>query len=278
MVLGVKELKKFTKMEEIIKNWKKEIDEYLDKKLPTKKDCPSVLSEAMRYTVFSGGKRLRPILVLCVSKILGIDKKKVLPVACGIELIHNFSLVHDDLPSMDNDDFRRGVPTCHKKFGEGIAILVGDALLTYGFQLIAESGKISLVKDVAEAIGYKGMAGGQILDLIYKGKEIKDEEKRKIDYMKTGRLFEICFKVPFYFKKVEKEKKEKIENIAKNFGIAFQIRDDIEDKEGDEIILKEKLKKIYQKLKQETLFFGKKGKILLYIFDRIYFDFLNNNL
>lgn len=261
-------------MENKIKNWKKEIEEYLDKKLPTKKDCPEVLCEAMRYTVFSGGKRLRPILVLCVSEIFNVSKKKVLPVACGIELIHNFSLVHDDLPSMDNDDFRRGKPTCHKKFGEGIAILVGDALLTYGFQLIAESRNILLIKDIAEAIGYKGMAGGQVLDLIYKGKEINEIEKRKIDYMKTGKLFEMCFRVPFYFKKIKIEKKERIIDIAKNFGIAFQIRDDIEDKEGDIKILKEKLKNIHQKLKKETLFFGKKGQVLLYIFDKIYANFL----
>lgn len=274
MVLEVKGLKKFIKMEEIIKNWKKEIEKYLDIKLPTKKDCPNVLSKAMRYTVFSGGKRLRPILVLCVSEIFDIDRKKVLPVACGIELIHNFSLVHDDLPAMDNDDFRRGLPTCHKKFGEGIAILVGDTLLAYGFQLIAESGNVNLVKDIAEAIGYKGMAGGQVLDLIYKDKKIDEKEKRKVDYMKTGKLFEICFKIPFYFKKIKNEKKKIIENIAENFGIAFQIRDDIEDKEGDIKKLKTKLRNIYKKLKKETLLLGEKGKILFYIFEKIYTDFL----
>ncbi|MCM8767954.1 MAG: polyprenyl synthetase family protein [Candidatus Omnitrophica bacterium] len=261
-------------MENKIKIWKEEIEDYLDKKLPKDKESPEILSEAIRYVVFSKGKRLRPILVLCVSEIFEINRKKILPVAGGIELIHNFSLVHDDLPSMDNDDYRRGLPTCHKKFGEGIAILVGDTLLTYGFQLIAESGNLILLRDIAKVIGHKGMAGGQVLDLIYKGKKINEKEKRKIDYLKTGKLFEICFKVPFYFKEIEKEKKELIEKIAKNFGIAFQIRDDIEDREGDINKLRLKLKDIYNKLKIETLKLGEKGKVLLYIFDKIYADFL----
>ncbi|MCM8784870.1 MAG: polyprenyl synthetase family protein [Candidatus Omnitrophica bacterium] len=261
-------------MEDKIKIWKKEIEDYLDKKLPGKKGSPEILCEAIRYVVFSEGKRLRPILVLCVSDIFEIERKKILPVASGIELIHNFSLVHDDLPSMDNDDFRRGLPTCHKKFGEGIAILVGDTLLAYGFQLIAESGNSLLLKDIAKAIGYEGMAGGQTLDLIYKGQKIPEKEKRKIDYLKTGKLFEICFKVPFYFKNIEVEKKKLVEKIAKNFGIAFQIRDDIEDREGDIEKLRLKLKNIYNKLKKDTLQLREKGKLLLYIFDKIYSDFL----
>ncbi|MFN4226916.1 MAG: polyprenyl synthetase family protein [Candidatus Ratteibacteria bacterium] len=261
-------------MENKIKIWKKEVEDYLNKKLPTFKDCPKILSEAIRYVVFSEGKRLRPILILCMSEIFGINKKKVLPIAGGIELIHNFSLVHDDLPSMDNDDFRRGIPTCHKKFGEGIAILVGDTLLAYGFQLIAESKNFLLLRDVAKAIGYKGMAGGQVLDLIYKGKQISEKEKRKIDYLKTGKLFEICFKVPFYFKKIEEKKEKLVKKMAKNFGIAFQIRDDIEDQEGDIKRLKIRLKNIYNKLKKDTLLLGEKGKVLTYIFDKIYADFL----
>ncbi len=262
------------KMEEKIRLWKKKIEEYLDKKLPSEKEAPKVLNEAVRYSVFSGGKRLRPILVFCVSEIFDVDFEKVLPVACGIELIHNFSLIHDDLPSMDNDDFRRGLPTCHKKFGEGIAILAGDALLTYGFKFVGEGGSVSLIKDVADAIGSKGMAGGQALDLICKGKKVDKKTKMRIDYMKTGKLFEICFKVPFYFKKIKNEKRRKIEKIAKNFGIAFQIRDDIEDKEGDIEELKKKLKKVYFEMKKDILSFGNKGKTLLFILDKIYKDFL----
>lgn len=257
-------------MEEKIKFWKEKIEKYLDEILPSEKEEPKILNKAMRYSVFSGGKRLRPILVLCISEIFDIDINKVIPIACGIELIHNFSLVHDDLPSMDNDDFRRGMPTCHKKFGEGIAILVGDALLVYGFKLIAEGKNMELIKDIADAIGYKGMAGGQTFDLIYKGKKIKKKEKEKIDYMKTGKLFEVCFKIPFYFKKIEKEKKKIIEDIGKDFGIAFQIRDDIEDKEGDIKRLKLKLEKIKSRMKKNIMKLGEKSNTLIYIFEKIY--------
>jgi len=260
-------------MEEKIKLWIQKIEKYIDEKLPKENEEPKILNEAIRYSVFSGGKRLRPLLVLCVCEIFDIEFEKVLPIACGIELIHNFSLIHDDLPSMDNDDFRRGLPTCHKKFGEGIAILAGDTLLSYGFKFIAESGKIEIIKDIADAIGCYGMAGGQALDLIYKGKKIEEKEKRKIDYMKTGKLFEICFKIPFYFKKVKKEDKKNIERIAKDFGIAFQIRDDIEDKEGDIDYLRKKLKKIYFRMKKRILLLGKKGETLLWIMNKIYKKF-----
>ncbi|MGC8976814.1 MAG: polyprenyl synthetase family protein [Candidatus Ratteibacteria bacterium] len=257
-------------IEEKIKFWKEKIEGYLDKVLPSEKEEPKILNQAIRYAVFSGGKRLRPILVLCISEIFDIEINKVLPIACGIELIHNFSLVHDDLPSMDNDDFRRGLPTCHKKFGEGIAILVGDALLTYGFKLIAEGENLKLIKDVADAIGVKGMAGGQVFDLLYKGEKIDKKIKERINYMKTGKLFEICFKVPFYFKKIKKEEKKIIDNIGKDFGLAFQIRDDIEDKEGDINQLKLELKKIKSKIQKNILKFGEKGKALFYIVEKIY--------
>jgi geranylgeranyl diphosphate synthase type II len=260
-------------MEEKIKLWIEKIENYIDRKLPKEKEEPEILNEAMRYAVFSGGKRLRPLIVLCISEIFDVDFKKVLPVACGIELIHNFSLVHDDLPSMDNDEFRRGLPTCHKKFGEGVAILAGDTLLTYAFKLIAESGKIEIIKDIADTIGHKGMAGGQVFDLIYKGEKIEEKKKKKIDYMKTGKLFEICFKIPFYFKKINKEEKRDIEKIAKDFGIAFQIRDDIEDREGDINYLRVKLKRIYLRMKKRILLFGEKGRTLLYIVDKIYKEF-----
>ncbi|MCM8818459.1 MAG: polyprenyl synthetase family protein [Candidatus Omnitrophica bacterium] len=262
------------KIEEKIKKWKNLVENYIIQNLSPTRQEPKILSEAIRYSIFSGGKRLRPILIFCISEIFNIDEKKVLPAAVGIELIHNFSLIHDDLPSMDNDDFRRGLPTCHKKFGEGIAILAGDALLTYGFKFIAETGKILLIKDVADAIGVKGMAGGQALDLINKNKKISEKEKRNIDYMKTGKLFEICFKVPFYFKKVKEEEKDKILEIAKNFGLAFQIRDDIEDKEGNVQKLKKKLNTLYSKMKENISSFGNKSTTFIFILDKIYKDFL----
>lgn len=264
-------------MEEKIKRWKIQIEEYLDKNMPSEKTPPEILHRAMRYSVFSGGKRLRPIIVLCVSEIFNLEIKKVLPVACGIELIHNFSLIHDDLPAMDNDDYRRGMPTCHKKFGEGIAILAGDALLTLAFEFISKTGNIKLIKDIAKSIGSEGMAGGQALDLIYKGEKLEKKEKKNLDYLKTGKLFKICFEVPFYFKKIEGKKKEKIEKVAKNFGIAFQIRDDIEDREGNIEELRGRLKKVYNEMKKDIEFFGEKGKVLSYILEKIYGEFVNQN-
>ncbi|MCD6407812.1 polyprenyl synthetase family protein [bacterium] len=252
---------------------KKEIDNYLDKVLPKEKEVPEILHKAMRYSVFSGGKRLRPIIVLITGEIFSVSKDKLLPVACGIELIHNFSLIHDDLPAMDNDDFRRGKPTCHKKFGEDIAILAGDALLTLGFELIAKSKNPEIVKEIAYSIGSYGMAGGQTLDILYQNKKISEKLKKKIDGMKTGKLFEICFKVPLFFKKVRKKDKEILHRISKNFGIAFQIRDDIEDKEGDIEKLKKKLKLLYRKLKKDAEYFGKKATLLLEIIDKLYGKF-----
>jgi len=253
-----------------IANLKKEIEKYLDKYLPSERNSPSILHKAMRYSVFSGGKRLRPLIILLVGEILGIDKKKLMSFACGIELIHNFSLIHDDLPAMDNDDYRRGKLTCHKKFGEDIAILAGDALIAFGFKLISETDCVPLIKFVADAIGSKGMAGGQALDMIYKDRKIDNKIKKEIDEKKTGKLFEVCFLGPCFFKKIRKEKKKHLEKIARNFGIGFQIRDDIEDKEGNIEELKKKLNSIYKKLKKDIEFFGKKGIYLSSLVDKLY--------
>lgn len=256
-----------------LEKFRKEIDNYLEEVLPEEKETPEILHKAMRYSVFSGGKRLRPIIVLTVGEIFSVSKNKLLPVACGIELIHNFSLIHDDLPAMDNDDFIRGKPTCHKKFGEDIAILAGDALLTLGFELIAKSRNSEIVKEVAYSIGSYGMAGGQTLDILHQNKKISKKLKRKLDEMKTGKLFEVCFKIPLFFKKVCKKDKEILHKISKNFGIAFQIRDDIEDKEGDIEKLKKKLKLLYRKLKKDIEHFGKKGDLLSEIIEKLYGKF-----
>lgn len=253
-----------------INNLIKEIEKYLDRYLPSEKEPPSVLHRAMRYSVFSGGKRLRPLIVLLVGEILGLDKKKLMPFACGIELIHNFSLIHDDLPAMDNDDYRRGKLTCHKKFGEDIAILAGDALIALGFKLISQTKIPSLVEYVADAIGSKGMAGGQVLDMIYKNRKVSKNIKKQLDEKKTGKLFEVCFSGPCYFKKVPSEKKKLLEKIARNFGVAFQIRDDIEDKEGDISELRKKLLYLHRKIKKDIEKFGKKGIFLSFIIDKLY--------
>ncbi len=250
--------------------YKKLIEKRLDRILPPSDKEPKILHKAMRYSVFSGGKRLRPIIVLAMSKIFGIKEEKVMPAACGIELIHNFSLIHDDLPSLDNDNFRRGRLTCHKKFGEPVAILAGDALLTLGFEIIADSKNPGLIKSVAEAIGSEGMAGGQTIDIRYKNKKIPERMKNLIDEKKTGKLFQICFTTPFFFCRTDRNTRQKTIRIARDFGTAFQIRDDIEDKEGNSENLRNRLRTIYKRMKQEIEYFGEKGEILSEIIEKLY--------
>jgi len=258
------------KEEKIIKRLKEEVENYLDRILPAKNKKPEILHQAMRYSVFSGGKRLRPVLILAMGETLGVDKKKLLPVACAIELIHNFSLIHDDLPAMDNDDFRRGKFTCHKKFDEAVAILSGDALLTLSFKILAESGNLNLIKKVADAIGSEGMAGGQTLDMQFQQRKAGEKEKKIIDEMKTGKLFQLCFETPLFFKKVPSCVERKIVQLGKDFGLAFQVRDDIEDCEGDKEKLKEKLKTIYVRMKKEIEAFGEKKRLFEKILEKIY--------
>jgi len=258
-------------------NYKKIIDNYriktearLDRILPPCGKKPEILHEAMRYGVFSGGKRLRPIIVLITGRMFGIKEEEIMPAACGIELMHNFSLIHDDLPAMDNDDFRRGKQTCHKKFGEAAAILAGDALLTLAFEIIAKTGNCSLVKAAAGAIGSEGMAGGQSLDIIFQGKKIQGRLKERIDALKTGKLFQLCFSAPFFFGKADETARKKMEAVAGNFGMAFQIRDDIEDNEGQAPDLKNRMNLLYGKMKKDISFFGEKGGCLSFLVDSLY--------
>lgn len=256
--------------EKEIKRYTKIIEGYLERVLPSENREPRILHRAIRYSVFSGGKRLRPLIVLIVGRMLGVEEKQLLPVACGIELIHNFSLIHDDLPAMDNDDYRRGKKTCHKKFNEAIAILAGDALLTLGFKLIAEAGNISLIKETADAIGSEGMAGGQTLDIILKGKKLPEKTKQNLDLMKTGKLFQLCFSAPLFFTEVDRETEKRILSISKNFGLAFQVRDDIEDKEGDIEKMKNQMKSLRRKMKKDISLFGKDSSLLLYLLDKLF--------
>lgn len=257
-------------MRKDLKKYKELIENHLERVLPPAGREPKILHKALRYSVFSGGKRLRPIIVLVAGRIFGVAEEKLMPAACGIELIHNFSLIHDDLPAMDNDDFRRGRLTCHKKFGEPVAILAGDALLTLGFEIIAESGNPALIKAAAAAIGSEGMAGGQALDMRFKDKKNSGRLKKTIDEKKTGRLFQLCFTTPLFFIKTEENDRRQITKIAKNFGMAFQIRDDMEDTEGNTEKLRRRLNLISGKIKRDIEYFGKKGKLLSEIVDKLY--------
>ncbi|NQV03976.1 MAG: polyprenyl synthetase family protein, partial [Candidatus Omnitrophica bacterium] len=160
-----------------IKNKKKLIDKAIDKCLPSLRMKPTIIHKAMRYSVFPGGKRIRPILTLAGFEACGGKESKILPVACAIELIHTYTLIHDDLPCMDNDDCRRGRPSCHKKFSEELALLAGDALLTMGFELLSESGRPDIIKEVSKAIGSRGTIGGQVVDM-----EEAKKKKKDLDY------------------------------------------------------------------------------------------------
>jgi len=203
------------------------------------KKSPDILRKAIKYSIENSGKRFRPILCMLTAKSLGKDYHTVLPTACAIEFIHTYSLIHDDLPSMDNDDFRRGKLTCHKKFGENIAILTGDALFAEAFNLIIkyqaadDRTKNKVLEEIADASGAAGMVAGQIIDVYFTGKIIG---KDKLEYMhqnKTGKLITasvrcgaiLCGASGIYLKKFTE--------YSENLGLAFQITDDILDVESN---------------------------------------------
>jgi len=179
------------------------VDEALERLLPPETEPPTTIHKAMRYSVFAGGKRLRPVLVIAGAEAVGGDMDRVMPAACAMECIHTYSLVHDDLPAMDNDDFRRGVPTNHKVFGEAMAILAGDGLLTLAFGLLAEAfggrGDPAVLRqvlaDLAEAAGTRGMVGGQVADLEAEGRPATPEALDFIHLHKTAALIRVSLRM-----------------------------------------------------------------------------------
>ncbi|MBI4561815.1 MAG: polyprenyl synthetase family protein [Candidatus Rokubacteria bacterium] len=231
---------------------RKLVDEALDRFLPPAEAYPSTLHEAMRYSVFAGGKRLRPILVIAGSEAVGGSAEDVMPTACAIELIHTYSLIHDDLPAMDDDDYRRGRPTSHKVFGEAMAILTGDALLTLAFRLLAENfaerpGAESapvphaarnparlreVLTEIAEAAGTFGMIGGQVVDIQSEGKSVSVETLEYIHTHKTAALIRASLRAGALLAGAPREALEAISLAGARLGLAFQIVDDILDVEG----------------------------------------------
>ena len=196
------------------------------------------LQEAMRYSILGGGKRIRPVLTLEFARLGGIDWHLALPYACALELVHNYSLIHDDLPCMDDDDLRRGQPTTHKKFGETLAVLAGDALQPEAFRLIAEApcmsdgSRVEAVRVLARACGADGMVAGQVLDTLY---GIHTEEQLKAMYrLKTGVMISGAAELGCVAAGMDEEKRRKAREFGDNLGLAFQIRDDILDVEGSE--------------------------------------------
>jgi geranylgeranyl diphosphate synthase type II len=198
--------------------------------------------EAMRYSLFAGGKRLRPILCLAAAEAVGGDATEAMAVACALEMIHTYSLIHDDLPAMDDDDLRRGQPTCHKKFDEATAILAGDGLLTEAFRIIADAAPrfpgreavlLEVLHLVAQAGGYQGMVGGQMLDLMAEGREITHKELETVHRMKTGALLTAAVRAGALVGGGSRQEVTQLTNYGEKFGLAFQITDDILDVEGD---------------------------------------------
>lgn len=204
-------------------------------------EAPEVLLESMNYSLKAGGKRLRPLLVLATLKSFGKPEELGMPVACAVEMIHTYSLVHDDLPSMDDDDFRRGKPTNHKVFGEAMAILAGDALLTHSFEVMEDllnrdvepMKVVTLMKELAKAAGPRGMVGGQVADMEGEGAQLSLQDLEYIHRNKTGKLLGYSIVAGAILGDATEEQIFKLEQFADHLGLAFQIRDDILDIEGD---------------------------------------------
>jgi len=229
-------------LQEYLKAKAQAVDICLDELLPKANGEEKVLYEAMRYSVFAGGKRLRPCLFLATLEALGITETgKFLPFACALEMIHTYSLIHDDLPAMDDDDFRRGKPSCHKAFGEAQAILAGDALLTYSFnamlRLRPDTNAQSLlhaIDEVAWSAGIGGMVTGQVVDIIWEGKPLDLPLLQYIHKNKTGALFHASIISAAILAGADEREMAALSNYANHIGLVFQITDDILDVVGDE--------------------------------------------
>ena len=223
------------KINKLIDHHKLEFDNFYKRILEAKLD-KSILAKAMKYSSIKGGKRIRAFLVSEASKIVNLSKHNAMIISSSIESIHSYSLIHDDLPSMDNDDFRRGKPSNHRKYGEATAILAGDALHDFAFQLLSgnlnnidEKKNIKLINYLSLCTGYEGLAGGQSLDLIYENKNISKKKIIEMYYKKTGRLFEFSFASPFIINKQSDKRINFSKNYGSLFGTLFQIADDFID-------------------------------------------------
>jgi geranylgeranyl diphosphate synthase type II len=211
------------------------IDRALDRYLPKANTKPATLHRAMRYSLFAGGKRLRPILCLAAAEACRGSIDEALPLACALECIHTYSLVHDDLPSMDNDDFRRGRPTCHKVFGEGIAVLAGDALLTIAFEIVSKAKPAPrydisiLLREIAVAAGSQKLIAGQVADLEAEGKNVKRDQLQFIHENKTAAILKSSVRLGAMSANADARKLSAITQFGQRLGLAFQIIDDILD-------------------------------------------------
>lgn len=230
---------------EKLKDYQQQMNQELEKYIK-KQNCPEeILNQAMEYSLMAGGKRLRPILVLATYQLFEKDVKKCMPYAVAIEMIHNFSLIHDDLPGIDNDDFRHGKPTNHKQFNEATAILAGDSLLNHAYQVISEdltqskteeiTKKIRILSEFSKAV--ERMIAGEYIDTEWEGKQITREQLEYIHENKTGALLKLSVRMGAILADCTEIELKELSNYADKIGLAFQIKDDILSEEGDEEIL-----------------------------------------
>lgn len=202
----------------------------------------SPLIKAIRHSVQTGGKRYRPLLLLSTADYFRVEREESLPFACGLEIIHNYSLVHDDLPSMDNDEYRRGQPSCHKAFGEDIALLTGDSLLTLAFEIMAGSAlhhgnaaiKINLIHEISSFAGIQGMIGGQLMDITVSPRDLSEDRLYDLIEKKTASLIIAAVRSGAILGNASPDNLKALTEYGRNIGLAFQIRDDIMDAEQDQ--------------------------------------------
>ncbi len=217
------------------------VDKSLEKLVPHAKFYPPTVLEAMRYSLFAGGKRVRPILAIAAAEALGAKTAELLPIAGSLELIHTYSLIHDDLPAMDDDDFRRGRATCHKVYGEAIAILAGDGLLNMAFEVLSDPRRlkavpaarlVEIIREISTATGIYGMVGGQVADMEAEGKVIDFPTLEYIHTHKTGALIRASVRVGALYARAGKRQFAALTRYGEMVGLAFQIADDILDVTG----------------------------------------------
>ncbi len=229
---------------------RKRVEDALDAALPPESAWPGTIHRAVRYSLFAGGKRVRPLLVLAAGEAVGGAEAELLPLACAVEMVHTYSLIHDDLPAMDNDDLRRGKPTVHKAFDEATAILAGDCLHDLAFEILADEAthpdphvRIELVADLARAAGPAGMAGGQVMDLEAEKASFDLPTVTRLQAMKTGALIACSVEAGAILGRLPADQRTGLRGYARDVGLAFQIADDILDVEGDEAAVGKALRK-----------------------------------
>lgn len=217
-----------------LEHWGGQVDRFLKRALPTPRTKPAALHEAMHYGLFGGGKRLRPALAIAAAEAVGGAPTQALPGAAAVECVHAYSLIHDDLPCMDNDEMRRGRPTCHKVYGEAIALLAGDALLTQAFGILAGAQAraevvAACVAKLAEAAGSRNLVGGQAADMLAEGKEVRVAELKFIHQGKTAAMMSVSLRIGAMLGEGTEEEVERLAGFGRLLGLAFQIVDDILD-------------------------------------------------